>query len=49
VVITFTSSEPRKVIILELGQELKRTKECNCTTCPWDPNAKSVTAITKLM
>jgi len=48
VVVAFTSLEARKVIILELGQELERTKECNCATCHWDPNAKSITTIIKL-
>jgi hypothetical protein len=23
----------RGLVVLELGQELKGTKECNCTTC----------------
>jgi hypothetical protein len=49
VVVAFTSSEVRKVIILELGQEVKRTKGCNYATCHWDPNAKSITTIIKPM
>jgi hypothetical protein len=49
VVVALTTSEAIKVIILELGQELEEKKECNCVTCHWDPNAKSITAIIKLM
>jgi hypothetical protein len=37
VVVAFTFSEARKVIILELGKELEKRKECNCATCHWDP------------
>jgi hypothetical protein len=49
VVVAFTYLEARKVIILEIGQELERTKECNCATCHWDPNAKYITIIIKPM
>jgi hypothetical protein len=48
-VVAFTSSKARKVITFELGQELEKTKEGNCAKCHWDPNAKSITAIIKLM
>ncbi len=28
-----TCLKTKRLLVLELGQELKETKECNCTTC----------------